>query len=308
MEELARLLQGLSVYQDIALPDGTARRGVRDGESRWKAIAPHLPPTGTLLDIGANFGWFPLRWCAEGADRVAAAVEADLRSAAVQRFLLQAHDEHRIALLTAKAGAAMVRRFEQTGQRFDAVLCLSVLHWIREHRAMLAGLGRIADRIFIEQPDPREAGAGDETIRREIGEIGPYLKELLPEHRVERIATWTAHLSELPRELWMVSAAERGQETADTASLDAAALLDLDVAWPPRAWWQRQIADLPSDTNRPIQLTTDGLRFTADAGGGSYCAPDWSAAVNRIPDKGVTTIRRRVRRLMTAVRRRLLRV
>ena len=44
-----------------------------------------------LLDVGANFAWFCLRWCSEQPDRTAVAWEADLRSAAVARLVLESN-------------------------------------------------------------------------------------------------------------------------------------------------------------------------------------------------------------------------
>ena len=317
MPDLDRLLRGLSVYQDVVLDGATVRRGVRDCESRWQAIRPHLPASGTLLDIGANFGWFCLRWCAEGENRVAAAVEADLRSAAVQRFALSTHAHRRIALVTAKAGVATVDRFAAAGQRFDAVLCLSVLHWIPDHRPMLATLGRIADRIFVEHCDPREAGAGVETIRRDIGEIGPYLAGLFPEHRVERLARWTAHRSdELPRELWLVARRDAASNAASSAGapttavparaagLDADALLDLEVAWPPRSWWLERLKKLGDGPSGTMRFTPQGLAPAANETR-RVAHTRRVRAARRIPEANASLPRRRWRRLWSAVTTRL---
>ncbi len=317
MPDLDRLLRGLSVYQDVVLDGATVRRGVRDCESRWQAIRPHLPESGTLLDIGANFGWFCLRWCAEGEDRVAAAVEADLRSAAVQRFALSTHAHRRIALVTAKAGVATVDRFAAAGQRFDAVLCLSVLHWIPDHRPMLATLGRIADRIFVEHCDPREAGAGVEAIRRDIGEIGPYLAGLFPEHRVERLARWTAHRSdELPRELWLAARRDAPSNVASSggatssagptnaAGLDADALLALEVAWPPGSWWLDRLRVFADGAVGPIRFTPRGL---APAPSETRSVPRTRRlrTARRIPEADAPLPRRRWRRLWSSVTARL---
>ena len=106
--------------------------GARDCQGRWQAIAPHLPPLGTVLDVGSNFGWFGMQIAEHAPRAVIASVEADERSAAVQRRVLASHDERRVVLLTQSAGAVMARRFAAADTRFDAVLCLAVLHWIRE--------------------------------------------------------------------------------------------------------------------------------------------------------------------------------
>jgi hypothetical protein len=308
MEELDRLLRGLCVYQDVVVQGRILRDGVRDGEERWRAIAPHLPAAGVLLDVGANFGWFSERWCEEGTARLAVAIEADLRSAAVARYALAANDRHRVALCTALASASMLGRFRGSGQRFEAALCLSVLHWIPDHRDFLRELGAIADRIFIEQPDPREAGAGRDEVRRAIGEIGPYLKALFSERPVERLATWTAHRdAELPRELWLVGPGHGATESPRTVQVDAAALVDLDVAWPPRSWWQRELESLGEAGDRRMVWTPAGLGFDDEP---AIPSPriDWPRQLAQLPETDVTTLRRRVRRAAAAVIRRLRRL
>jgi hypothetical protein len=318
MDPLDRLLEGISVYQDVVLDGRTVRAGVRDCRSRWEAIAPHLPPTGALLDIGANFAWFCLRWCAAGPDRTAVALEADRRTGAVARHALASHADRRIALVTARAGASATEEFRARGDRFAAALCLSVLHWIPDHREFLAGLGRVAERIFIEHCDPREAGAGVESIRREIGEIGPYLRELFPERQIKRIAVWTAHRStELPRELWLVGPASTPQAVTAAApsthveGTSVAALTALEVAWPPRSWWLEQLRPIDAVAPGEIVFTPRGVRrreIATPAGASATAAESvdrLKAAVRRFPEHGLVTWRRRWRRVYEAVRRRI---
>lgn len=303
MDELDRLLDGLSTYQDVVVAGETVRRGVRDCSSRWQAIEPHLPKSGVLLDVGANFAWFCLKWCAGGDDRLAVAVEADLRSAAVARHMLASHDHGRIALCTALANADAVRRWARAGQRFDAVFCLSVLHWVPDHREFLTELGAIADRIFVEQPNPQEAGAGVAAIRKSIGLVGPYLHGLFADRPVEHLATWAAHLTdEWPRELWMVGPRDDRQARPRT-TIDVAAALDLDLAWPPRSWWLDRLPSSAATERTTAQLTPAGAVFAADANAVRPAA-SWRRAFAAVPQTGVTTFGRRVRRMVRALRRR----
>lgn len=304
MHELDRLLRGISTYQDVVLAGQTVRRGGRDCERRWQAIAPHLPAGGVLLDVGANFGWFCLKWCAEGPDRLAVAWEADLRSAAVARYVLASEPGRRIALCTSPAGAAGAKRFVASGRRIDVVLCLSILHWMPDHREFLAELGTVADRILIEQPNLDEAGAGSEAVRRSIGAIGPYLKQLFPDRPVTHIDTWSSHRdADSKRELWLVGPPNGVVPAVTPPSIDAALLCDLDVAWPPQSWWRRRKPLSRDAFPCGFALTPCGVESDATARPQSAAA--WRRALVQLPELTTTTWRRRWKRWRLAVQKRV---
>jgi hypothetical protein len=229
----------------VVLDGRTVQSGTRDCEERWRLIAPHLENAGTLLDVGSNFGWFGLRACRENERLVVASVEADLRSAAVQRQALRSHGHARVCLLTDPASACFVARFAAAGQRFDAALCLNVLHWMRDYRCFLVGLGAIAGRIIVEHPHADEAGAGVERIRREIGPIGRTLGWLFPDRPVTLLGEVRCHRTSGSRQVWLVDH-PRGWRPAADDGLDAAALLASGLSWPPRSWWQAELAALRS--------------------------------------------------------------
>jgi SAM-dependent methyltransferase len=258
------------VYQDVVLAGKTAFVGARDCPGRWEAIAPHLPPLGTALDVGSNFGWFALKLAEYAPDCVVASVEADLRSAAVQRRVLASHELRRVVLLTHPAGTHLAQRFAAAQTRFDAVLCLAVLHWMRDHRRFLTTLAPQAGRIFVEQPDPREEGAGVERLRREIGPIGRYLREVFPGRAVRQIAELPNHReSPYPRELWMVEepagwTSASPVESQPAAGLDVAALADLAPTWPPRSWWEENGEwGMGNGECGELMFTADGLTWVA---------------------------------------------
>ncbi len=302
------LFRGLSIYQDVVMAGHIARRGERDCAARWQAIKPHLVGAGTVLDIGSNFGWFGLQICQANPHAVVASVEADLRSAAVQRAVLSSHADvessrqasltpfpigNRICLLTARAGLPLAARFASADTRFDAALCLNVLHWVRDHREFLHRLGDIADRIIIEHPDPNEVGAGVDSIRCQIGPIGPYLRHLFDDRPVERIAFTESHRDQSrPRELWLVGPRYDGP-LRPQSGIDAAALLQLAPAWPPRAWWLQSLAGSSAlaagdASSRCLDFTASGLR----AATGKAIPPpsvDLYRLARRVPETGVAT-------------------
>ncbi len=294
------LLEGLCVYQDVIVEGRVLYRGQRQMQRRWEAIVPHLPRDGTLLDVGSNFGWFALRWCEHAPQGITISVEADLRSAAVQRRVLELNGAERVCLLTARAEERMARQFAARGCRFDAVLCLSVLHWVEDHEAFLQTLGPLSTRLFIEQPGVDEHGAGVESIRRAIGPLGPYLQRLFPDRPVEPIARWPSDRdARQERELWMVGPTEA---TESTSRISVAPLLEHDVSWPPKSWWQRQASMLLNEPHTEINFGPTGLTIHPSPGCSRFRIEQ---ALREIPEERVSTRRRQLRRTLRAAWRRL---
>ncbi len=284
-----RLFRGLSIYQDVVIDGQTLFRGTRDCAARWETLDPQLPRRGAILDVGSNFGWFGLQICRSRPDCVVASAEADLRSAAVQCELLRHNRSDRVCLLTQPAGQAMARRFAAAGQRFEAVLCLSILHWIRDHREFLTTLGPISGRFLIEQPDPREDGAGVDRIRREIGPIGDYLRALFPRRPVQCLGRLPSHrASPWLREIWLVAEPPDWPPTA-AAGLEADALLDLSPGWPPRQWWQVELARAVGAEAAQGQqalrmlLTPQGLRVERAPDGRGFSLREWHGRLRAVP-------------------------
>lgn len=302
----------MCVYQDLVLGGKVAVRGRRDCTERWELIAPHLPASGAVLDVGSNLGWFALRLCEQFPRVVVASIEADPRSAALQRVALAAAAHQRIALLTAPASVRLVRTFALRGQRFAAVLCLSVLHWLPRHREFLTLLGRISDRLLIEHPDPGEQGAGHDHLRREIGPIGPYLESLFPRRPVICLGNTLGYRSPShPRSMWLVGPPSSYHETCgaefNSSRLDVRSLLAGGLSWPPRSWWHSQVRQLgpgsgASGGEQALWLTWRGLQ-------GSVAGLSRMLLWHRlwgIPERAVFPWPVRLRHCARAARRRML--
>lgn len=239
--ELDELLAGISVYQDVVIPGQVVRRGERDCEARWSLIEPHLPRAGVLLDAGSNFGWFGLRATSTRPDLLVLSAEADERSARVQQAILEANGASRIMLVTRRAGAKMLQRLATVHQRFDAVFCLSILHWMPDHCVFLQALAAQAQRIFFEYPDSRELGVGSKRIRDEIGDFAGYLRSIFGQHTIRCLGTTPGLAgSDFRRAIWMVEAHRSRFTTPPKPRLAADAVMSLAPAWPLRSWWRKE--------------------------------------------------------------------
>lgn len=289
-------------YQDLVLSGRTVAPGMRDCEGRWKLIAPHLAGARTVLDVGSNVGWFGLQITSQSPDCLVASVEPDEKSAALQRQVLASHDNERILLLTSRATAALAHRFVEADQTFDAVLCLAVLHWVPEHRRFLSLLGNIARKFVIEQPDPRESGAGFESVRQEFGPIGPYLESLFPDRPRTLLARYPSHRdSPYLRELWLVDELPHRPRAA-AAGLDVSALLELSPSWPRRSWWQRQLQSVQPGDSQPGRLLATPTGWQgAEVLAERRVARRFARRIARLPERQLLSrgdwVYRRVRRL-----------
>ncbi len=268
-----RLLSGISVYQDVVIAGRVVRRGRRSCQERWQHILPVLPQSGAVFDVGSNFGWFPLACAAARPSLVVASVEADLRSAAVQRAVLESHQADRIALVTRRASPVLMRRWDGQGQRFALSLVLSVLHWMEDHEPFLRALGQISDSLVIEFPSANEPPAGHPGPRQAMADPGDYLARVLPGRSARCLGRVRSHLEQVClRPLWWVGPSNEPKPWApDSATgLSVEALLEADLSWPPRHWWRthwqrlvdRESLAPPGADLAPAQAPRRSLWFT----------------------------------------------
>ncbi len=260
------LLAGLSVYQDVVIAGQVVHRGARDCAARWELIDPWLPSQGVFLDVGSNFGWFALRLAASRPAAVIASLEADLRSAAVQREVLASHATRRIALATRAASTARLQRWHQTGQRFDGALCLAVLHWLPDPARFMKTLGSIAKRLVVELPSPDEQGAGLPAACRVLADPQAFLAHCLPGRRLRELGQVHNHRQPgAPRTLWGVDVPDDDAPYVSPGLL-VEPLLDHGLCWPPRRWWQGEWAGATRDLHAESLVETPsaaGPWFTA---------------------------------------------
>lgn len=280
----------LSVYQNVVIGGKVVRQGVRSCEDRWRLIKPYLSPDSTaILDIGSNFGWFGLRICESLPQCVVASAEADLRSAAVQRSVLDSHNHERICLLTQTVTAARLRSWANSRQRFDAALVLSVLHWMPDHRQVLAELGRMAEQLFIEVPEPDETAVGLDYVRREMGRIDAFLHGQFPGRSIERLGEVDSPLGDAySRRLWRVGPADT-QLQSRPLGLDVSQLFPWRPSWPQRSWWEQQLTAVrpyegsPSASSGELTYTAQGLRSSRQLSERDLAL--WSHHLRRLPEE-----------------------
>jgi len=158
-------------YHSVPLPFGRRVPG-RDASRTAEAVLGDRVRGKTLLDIGTFYGFYPSEAIRRGA-RFAVGIEPRAQRCAVAR---------RIAALNGdrwEIAEAWTEDYEPK-QRFDFVLALRVLHWVRDPVAFLRRIAAWCDEaVIVEFRRPSHA----EHLRRELatgGTAGRLLRALGP--------------------------------------------------------------------------------------------------------------------------------
>jgi 2-polyprenyl-3-methyl-5-hydroxy-6-metoxy-1,4-benzoquinol methylase len=129
-------------YQNIELPHGLATGGV-DRSRTARAILPDDLTGKTVLDVGSKFGYFCFEAAKRGAKRVVG-IDVDPDSVRKARLLadcigLDVHFE------------CLDIETDPIRERFDYVLCLNLLHHLRDPLASIARLTALTrERLILE--------------------------------------------------------------------------------------------------------------------------------------------------------------
>lgn len=129
-------------YQDIALPYGLSTGGY-DRSDTARAIFPDDMRGKSVLDLGSKFGYFCFEAIKRGADRVLG-IDVDADSVRKARLLADC--------LGAKGTFEQLDiERERIDESFDYVLCLNLLHHMRNPLALLDRLIAITrERLVLE--------------------------------------------------------------------------------------------------------------------------------------------------------------
>lgn len=150
-------------YQDAFLPDGV-EPGERDCNERWELIAPYLPVTGLLLDVGSNLGYYGLRAIKTVPELAVISVESDAEIATRQRDLAIQHGTDRLCLVEGQIDARTASAWASACDWIDLTLLLGVLHWFDDPAVVLRNLSTMSGRLIVELPDGKDRACGRSKI------------------------------------------------------------------------------------------------------------------------------------------------
>jgi len=154
----------LEQYQDIWVKGSLLKPGVRECASRWeivKSVAERWKRPFTVLDIGANLGYFSLR-IAEEFDCTVVAMEGVYSSWLEE--ILKWNNNPRVILLKGLFRLADFKLLSEI-EHFDLVLALSVMHHIGEYKETLSTLRGLGD-VLVAEIATEDNACGQEYVKQ----------------------------------------------------------------------------------------------------------------------------------------------
>ena len=178
----------------------TLGKGERDCNERWSVIAPYLPKSGVVLDVGAAEGYF-LNRIADDTDLLAVGVEKHKGRVENQKKLLAGKSG---IICDFEINKSFTYKLTTTCEFFDSILLLSALHWINcDH--VLRDLSMLAGTVFVEIPSIDDYSSTGQKFMQRVRACGSereYL-EVISQRHVKKIGEVKAHTSET-RNLWLI--------------------------------------------------------------------------------------------------------
>ncbi len=156
LEDFIATLKKESVYQDVIINDKIVVRGWGPNcESRYRALKQLLDQYNrpiTVLDIGANLGYFSLK-IAKDYDSTCVMCDFNHHLIDVCRYNT---DRDNLILFQKAINAEELKRLSEC-EHFDVVLAFHVLHHMPEWESCLESMLALGDNIIIETPPTNDA-------------------------------------------------------------------------------------------------------------------------------------------------------
>jgi SAM-dependent methyltransferase len=143
-------------YQDIIVNGEVVKTGwgphCADRYALMRPILEQFQRPITVLDLGANLGYFSLRIA---QDYDATCVMADFQKMLLEVCRANTSQKH-LLFLNHSFSAQDLKKLSET-EHFDVVLALNVLHHLHPWEECLEYILKLGDQVIIETPPPNDA-------------------------------------------------------------------------------------------------------------------------------------------------------
>lgn len=156
----------MEIYQTIYSKGKVVQEGVRECSQRYetlKKVFSRYNRPFSILDIGANFGYFSIR-AAEDFGATAVMIQGPPQSKKVLRGLCEENGNLNLTVLSKRVSAEELHNLSKC-ERFDVVLALNVLHHIPNNWKLgCESVMDLGDTIIFENPPSNDKGTCGKKI------------------------------------------------------------------------------------------------------------------------------------------------
>lgn len=194
----------MQIYQDIWINGVVQTKGVRDCESRHKPIQAHCRKYNrpiTVLDIGANLGYYSFRLSSE-FDCTSVMIEgAEVYQKALLDLIKQQKCTDRLILLGTRVDLETLQELSKC-EHFDVVLALRVVHhFLEPFHEVIDAIVSLGGFTFFELPT-----AGEDTVRaraRVQRELADHSK-VLANYEYDEVGEFSIHVGSTMSPMYLV--------------------------------------------------------------------------------------------------------
>ena len=164
-------------YQDEWIRGQVAVTGERECEHRYsiiKSFLQQIQGSFTLLDIGANIGYFSFRIAEDFPDAIVVAVEGKTRYLKKLLEIAEKNNRDNVIILGKKLSVDDISRLAEL-EHFDVVLAMSVIHHIYDDPTEgLDAFLKLGDNLILEYPNESKYGFQKFSILESRGQVIGY--------------------------------------------------------------------------------------------------------------------------------------
>lgn len=164
METINKYLTKCELYQDIVVNGEVVKKGKRSCDDRYeyiKSLITIQERPFTVLDIGANFGYYSIRLAQDFPNSYVVMVQHGIEAQVLREIIeLNTSINDRLCLLNATATAKNMSSLSLC-EHFDYIMCNNVLHHMSDYKVVYQSLKNMCKYLIIETPpveDKRSIG------------------------------------------------------------------------------------------------------------------------------------------------------
>jgi SAM-dependent methyltransferase len=153
------LLKQCEIYQDILINGQLYKKGIRNCEDRYNYIKSLISISNrqfTVLDIGANFGYYSLKIAEEFPNSYVIMIQNGIEAQVLKEICkYNTNINDRLCLLNITANSTNMKSLSEC-EHFDYIICNNVLHHMPDYKEVYEILKKMCKYLIIETPPPED--------------------------------------------------------------------------------------------------------------------------------------------------------